>query len=350
MRLFSYKNRPFHLGPYPLENLRRSPAPVDLAKIPDMAATSFARPNSPTSISNAMGDYQAMLDAIRDGLVKAEQGEVPSDLQERSNHLKSFGYYCDASQAGICEIPDLARLKTPISNPDMDRLADILKNTQTSTLASGVDVVMAELKNTMDAPPSRIDHHTHAIVYLYEFPRDPDVNEPGTDWIEDCQLQRAAIRASETAVVIANYIRLLGHQARAHSHSTSGVNLYKLAVAAGLGEISEDESGVFVTNPYVGRRFGIGAITTTLALSPDEPLAPRGILDQLHSHGPKWWLGKSIAKSAFNHIPYKNRLFKDGQYPFERSDRQDSPTTFIDERKSSPRSQTNRYVRPRPVW
>ena len=325
MRLFSYKNRPFHLGPYPLENLKRTNKPVDLSAIPMMLPVSFNRPEDPTNLINAMRDYQAMLDSIRDGMVKAEKAEIPDDLVERSNNLKSFGYYCDASQVGVCELPKEAILETPIVNPDINRLADILKNKQTSTLASGVDIIMAELKEAMEAPPSRIDHHTHAIVYLYEFPRDPGEDEAGADWIQDSQIERAAVRAAETIATLANYIRLLGHEARAHTHSSSDVNLYALAVAAGLGTIEQGENGPYITTPHMGRRFGIGAITTTLAMQPDLPLVKEKWLV------PKWWLGKGVAKNGFNQQLFKNRAFKDGAYPFERTDRQNDTTTFIDD-------------------
>ncbi len=327
MRLFSYKDRPFHLGPYPLENLKRTSEPANLSNIPEMTSVSFVRPDNPTSLINAMQDYQTILDSIRDGMVKTEKAEIPDDLGERSNNLKSFGYYCDASQVGVCELPKISILKSPIVNPDIDRLGEILKNKQTSTLASGVDLIMAELKESMEAPPSRIDHHTHAIVYLYEFPRDPGEQEAGTEWIQNSQIQRAAIRAAETVATLANYIRLLGHEARAHTHSSSDVNLYTLAVAAGLGTIEQDENGPYITTPYMGRRFGIGAITTTLEMQPDMPLAKGGVFDI------KWWLGKGLAKNGFNQQLFKKRLFKDGAFPFERTKRQNEPTTFIDEER-----------------
>jgi len=333
MRLFSYKDRPFHLGPYPLESLKRTTTFPDLDNIPAMTALPFSRPDDPASLINAMRDYQAMLDSIRDGAVKAEQAQIPDDPAERSRNLKSFGYYCDASQVGVCALPRAAILDTAIINPDIDRLAEILKTRQTSTLASGVDVIMAELKENMAAPPSRIDHHSHAIVYLYEYPRDPEPDEPGGEWIGDSQAQRAAIRAAETVAVLANYIRLLGHEARAHTHSSTDVNLYALAVAAGLGTVEQGKNGPCITNPYLGRRFGIGAITTTLEIQPDLPLAPENILNRFHSHGPKWWFGKGMAKNCFNQQMYKNRRFKDGAMPFERSKRQDEPTTFIDEER-----------------
>ena len=70
-----------------------------------MIGLSFRRADDPASIVNAMQDYQAMLDATRDGMVKKETAEIPDDLQERANHLKSFGYFCDADMVGTCEIP-----------------------------------------------------------------------------------------------------------------------------------------------------------------------------------------------------------------------------------------------------
>ena len=58
--------------------------------------------------------------------------------------------------------------------------------------AAGIDLIMAGLKESMEAPPTTIDHHTHAIVFLYEYFRDPKPDEPGSDWIVDAQAQRAA--------------------------------------------------------------------------------------------------------------------------------------------------------------
>ena len=101
----SYRNRPVHLGPYPLEKLRRVAHAEHLEALSAQAGLSFQRVDDPTSIINAMQDYQAMLDATRDGLVKRERATIPDDLTERANHLKSFGYFCDAAMVGICEIP-----------------------------------------------------------------------------------------------------------------------------------------------------------------------------------------------------------------------------------------------------
>jgi hypothetical protein len=161
-----------------------------------------------------MGDYQAMLDAIRDGLINKTKADIPTDPTERAHHIKGFGYFSDASMIGICQLDEQAILADPIQNPDIERLAHALRTRQTKTLASGIDVIMADLKDSMEAPPTTIDGHTHAIVFLYENPRDLMPKEVGCDWLEDAHAHRACLRANETAAVIANYIRLLGYDAK----------------------------------------------------------------------------------------------------------------------------------------
>ncbi|SFR41818.1 reductive dehalogenase [Litoreibacter janthinus] len=316
-KLFSYRNRPVHLGPYPLEKLARSET-LSLELVPDTPHVSFRRPEDPLSIVNAMQDYQAMLDATRDGLVKKEKAEIPSDLTERANHLKAFGYYCDASMVGTCGIPSEAWLDTPLKNPDVDRLAEKLRTMQPKTLAAGIDVIMAGLRESMRAPPQACDHHTHALVFLYDMPRDPDPDEVGTDWITDAQNQRACLRGMETAVTLASYIRTLGHDARAHSMAASDVHLGKLAVAAGLSRADG-------LNPFVGKRYGLAVVTTTLEMTPDKPLAASA------KPGREWQLGLGAqAKTARTRDPYAKRRYVDGPHPFETLKRVDTPTTYID--------------------
>ena len=329
MKFFSYKNRPFHLGPYPLERLARQDGAPDLSAVPSMQPVIFRQSES-ENLSNAMIRYQAMLDAIRDGMVKKEVAEIPADITERSRHLKSFGYYQDASQVGICKLSAAMMLDSPICNPDMGDIGQLVNNTQTKTLAAGIDLVMAELKEVMNSPPSRIDHHTDVIVFLYEYPRDPLAGESGYNWLRDSQRQRACLRAAETAVIVSNYIRLLGFEARAHSGSCSDVDLNKLAVASGLARVESTPECAVITNPYTGQRFGLCAVTTTMQLSADRALATTlGPLDYLRSHGPAWWLGYGASKNKFNKLGYKNRAFKDGAFPFEKIKRVESPNNIF---------------------
>ena len=320
-KLFSYKTRPMHYGHYPLEKLARQDRMPDLDAIAPPAPLSFRRPDDPLSIVNAMQEYQAMLDATREGFVKRERAKIPADARDRADHLKAFGYYCDATMVGVCELPHGAQLATPVTNPDVSRLAEKLKTMQPKTFAAGVDVIMANLRESLAKPPADCAHHTHALVFLYDYPRDPIDDEPGSDWIKGAQAQRACLRGMETAVTLANYIRSLGWDARAHSPAASDVNLDQLAVAAGLAVIKSHH----IESPFHGPRCQICAITTTLELAPDRPLA------EGQSLGLSWKLGLGRnAKNSRNIDPFSNRNFADGPHPFERLKRVDDPTTYID--------------------
>ncbi len=325
-RLFTTRDRLPHLGPYPLERLDRC-GEADLAVVPQYIPLQFRDDATPENIVNAMSEYQALMDAIRIGLTNKQVAECPDDLSERAKHIKAFGYFCDASMVGICRLPDSARLSTPYRNPDVDQLAEDLKTRQTKTLASGIDVIMADLKESMLSPPSSIDSHTYAIVFLYEYPRDPWPQEPGTEWIQNAQACRAALRSTETSVVIANYLRLLGYESRSHSATMAEVDLNQLTVCAGLAIVKDAQ----LHNPYVGNRFGVSAVTTTFDLQTDQPLAT----EQLHrkTHGIAWQLGKGTIKSARNNVPFANRRFIDSEHPFEKLKRVDQPTTYIDEKR-----------------
>ncbi|MFK7853035.1 MAG: reductive dehalogenase domain-containing protein, partial [Granulosicoccus sp.] len=326
-RFFSDKNRPAHLGPYPLEKLSRQAYLPDLSACPEFEQLVFRDAANPCSIINAMDEHQAMLDAIRSGLVNKSVAQCPAELDQRAEHLKAFAYFADAAMVGICRVPAGAPLTKPFINNDIAKLAEDLRTRQTKTLASGIDLIMADLRDSMNAPAVGIDNHTHAIVFLYEYPRDPRIDEPGTDWIMGAQAHRACLLATETAVVLANYIRLLGFDARAHSATTSDVDLHKLAVASGLATVESGE----LLNPYIGDRYGIGAVTTEFALATDLPLAPFTEQNKRKSHGFAWQIGKGFSKNAFNYIPFSKRRFVDGQHPFETLNRVDKPTTYIDE-------------------
>ncbi len=262
-----------------------------------------------------------MLDATRDGLIKAEQAQIPADPLLRAQHLKAFGYYCDAAMVGICRITPDDWLDQPIRNPDIDRLASKIETMQTKTLAAGIDVIMAGLKEALRAPPQECRHHTHAIVFLYDHPRAPRANETGADWIRDALPHRSCLRAMETAVTLAHYIRSLGWDARAHSEATSDIHLKRLTVQAGLATVDRGK----LINPFVGSDFGVAVVTTALAISHDKPLA----LDQNIPLGYKLGTG-TYGKSKRSRDPYARRDFRDGPHPFETLKRVDDPTTYID--------------------
>ncbi|GIT91614.1 hypothetical protein JANAI62_20710 [Jannaschia pagri] len=272
-------------------------------------------------IVRAMDEYQATMDAIRDGLVNGVPSEVPDDPVERAQHLKAFGYFNDAALMGIGPVPRTAHLNTPLRNPGIDALAQALRTRQTKTLASGIDAIMADLRDQMDAPPSGIEGHGHAIVVLDEKPRPPRADEPGSDWIRDACAHRACLRAAETAVILATYLRLMGFDAVAHTQTSTDVDLHKLGVAAGVLTLNDGK----VVTPFLGQRFGIAAVTTTFEMAHDAPLATTQPFDA------RWWLGMGSRRSGLNRNPFERRDYHLGPHPFETLKRVDSPTTYIDE-------------------
>ena len=326
-KLFSYAKRPVHLGPYPLEILGRQNSMPDLERVPQMQAVSFVDDTRPHSLTNAMTRYIGMLDIVRDGAVNALKAEVPDDPLERANHLKAAGYYYDATQMAACALPPAALLAEPIRNPNLAGLIAEVEKGQPKTFAAGIDVIYADVLDSARRKLGPVAHHTHALVVLVEYTRDPKIGEPGTDWLAGTQASRAGLLAANTAVLLASYIRMLGYEARSHSVASSDVDLGRLAVTAGLVRVH----GGALVNPYVGGRYGLAAVTTTFAVAADRPLAPASFVQRTRSHGLSWWLGMGRQKTAFNVVPYANRPFHLGAYPFEKLKRVEAPTTFIDE-------------------
>ncbi|MDW3225208.1 MAG: reductive dehalogenase [Paracoccaceae bacterium] len=326
-RIFSTRKRPFHLGPFPLERLARADGQSDLSHVPAMSPVRFEHRDTPRSLVSAMSEYQAMLDAIRDGLINSEISQCPDDPEERARHIKSFGYFQDAPMVGIGRLEADHLLRTPIRNPDIDRLVEDLKTKQTKTLSAGIDTIMADLKDSMTAPPRSLDAHTHTIVFLYNYNRDPAREESGYDWISGANPYRASLLGAETAIIIAGYLRVLGYDAKAHTSSASDVDLNKLTIRAGLATLEDGR----LVNPYVGDRFQVTAITTNFAMTPDAPLVPLSQQPKSVTRGWAWKLGAGSQKNAMTLDPYAKRHYAQGAYPFETLKRVEKPTTYIDE-------------------
>jgi reductive dehalogenase len=328
MRLFSYRHRPAHLGPYPTERLARGridEAPP-LCGVPPMQPLRFDDPALAHTLVPAIGRYMAMFDLVRDGTVNPREAEIPTDPAERARHLKAAGYYFDASLMACCPLPREALLGEPIRNPQVAALGAELEANQPVSFAAGMDMILADVLESARKVLGPVAHHPHAVVIAVEYPRDPRPDEPGCEWIVGTQPHRAAVLAAQTAVLLSTYLRMLGFEARAHSASCSDVDLARLAVAAGLAHADG-------SNPYLGRRYGLAAVSTTCALAPDAPLAPAP-RRSLRSHGPLWWLGglpgHATSKNAFNREAYARREFRAGAFAFEALARRDEPTTFVD--------------------
>jgi hypothetical protein len=220
MRLFSNRHRPVHLGPYPQERLPRRPGLPELARVPPMRALRFDAADA-LSLSHAMARYMAMFDLVRDGPVQAAPAEIPDDPAERSRHLKAAAAYFDVPMAGVCAVPREARLAVPIRNPAVVALGEELERSQPKSFAAGLDMILADVLDSARQQHGPFEQHGHAIVLLVPHTREPRPGEPGCDWLHGTQDQRAALLAAQTAVLLSSYLRLLGHEARAHSASCS---------------------------------------------------------------------------------------------------------------------------------
>ena len=75
-RLFSHKDRPVHLGPYPLEKLQRIHKPASLPA-GEPAALAIEDPARTASLANAMVEYVNVMDRMRDGPVAPNKAPIP---------------------------------------------------------------------------------------------------------------------------------------------------------------------------------------------------------------------------------------------------------------------------------
>ena len=323
MRLFSIKDRPVHLGPFPLERLMRHDGLVDFSGLAAPQPLGF-QDADPENLANAMARFMGMFDTVRDGALAHGAAEIPEGAEQRSQHLKAASYYFDATMVGIAALCPAHHLATPFRNPEIEALRAELEAGQPATHAAGIDQIYADVLDAARLTHGPVPHHSHALVFLVEYTRDPAKDEPGTDWLHGSQPQRAALLANNTAVVISSYLRLLGYEARAHSASTSDVDLLRLALSAGL----VDETGAA---PYIGKRFALAAVTTTMPLAADAPLGPDAGRNGWRSHGPDWQMGRGTSRSAARAEPFAKRPFHLGPYPFEALKRVEKPTTFMDE-------------------
>ncbi len=326
VRLFSHRHRPVHLGSYPLERLRRQTQAPDLPSATQTGALQVEQPGNRDSLANGMREYFDVMDRMRVGDVAPGKAPIPEDPQQRADHLKAACYYLDASMVGVCRIPAAAVREAPVVNESLSQVMEQQYG------AGSADNPMAEIsvregraaweraQALMDEPLN----HQYALAILVEYTREVERGEPGDSWIAGTQAQRATLRAAEVGAVIANYLRMLGYDARLHTATASDLEAGRVLVAAGLGEVNARGD---VEAPYLGERFGAVIVSTTLELAPDQPLSPGA---SSAGRDFKWWVGWGGTRPGFHGSPYKGRPFHLGPYPMEKVRRVEEPTTLID--------------------
>ncbi len=275
-RLFSNRDRPFDLGVLPTERLPRDPAAV-----PRPARQPADRDAAgPDAVAWSVPEYRELFARYLDGPVAPARAPVPDDLGARARNLKASAYFLDATLAGVCAI-----------EPG--------------------DWTVSE-----HAP------HTHAMVFLVEFGREPGPDAPGGDWIRGANVARTDLRCAEVAVVLAGYLRALGWHARGHVEGFAQVDLARLAQRAGVAQAVE---GVLAM-PYSQRGFRTGVVTTDYALATDLPIAAGASLDWPDADA---YMGVGGTRPGFEDAELARRPLHLGRYPMERIRRVDAPTTLV---------------------
>jgi len=286
MKLFSHKKRAPHLGPYLLERLERlddpqaEPASVRLnVQLPSRPAESAAE--GPLSFAHALGLYAQMYDSQVDG-EPSPAAPIPDDPEERVNNLKSGFYFLDADMVGAAVVPDSAWLVGSAERPD----------------------------------------HAWAMVVLVAFTRKLSTPQPGDSWIDGTRQATADLRAAELSTIMADYIRRLGFNARAHTPTDSLVNADRMGLQAGLTHIEKGR----MRAPFISGGFALGVVTTNMEIAPDTPLtggtqpAPKS----LHCK-----LGFGGTRAGLDRLNGDHRPLHMGRYPMEKITRVNESTTLI---------------------
>jgi reductive dehalogenase len=277
VRLYSNRDRPFHLGPWPLERLARADA-VPLEGLPPQPGE--PHPATSESLDHVFGEYFALFRQFVAGSVTPAKAPVPDDPCRRADNLKAHAYFLDADLVGTCVLDDGDWCEAPLAG------------------------------------------HSHALVCLVEFGREPEPDEPGALWIRGANVARTDLRATELAVVLAGYLRAMGFDARGHVCGASALQLERVAVKAGLVRVA----GGRLAAPFLRRGFRIAAVSMAYAVATDRPLAPQG---PLADDGHELYLGTGGWRPGWWYDELERRPVHAGRYAMETIRRVAEPTTLV---------------------
>ena len=274
------KNRPFHLGLFPLETLARDDSVVaqESARPPLTAATPPAGADG--LLRDAVDRYREIYARFIDGDIAPGRAPLPDDLEPRGADIKGAAYFMDASQVGICRIPDNAWL-------------------------TGAE---------------RSDHG-YAIVLMVEDGKVPEPDNLAHEWVVPAVRATSDMRAAEIAAVVAGHIRAMGMSARSHIVGHEFLDVERLAVLAGLAVRRGDK----ILNPYLDDKFSLAVIATDYELPVDRPLADSA----MNAKGFRYWRGINGAQSGRERARRAKRPSHYSKYPMEQVKRVDRPTTLI---------------------
>lgn len=275
------KDRPFHLGPFPLETRPRDEGVIaDEARRPPIPHIKGTSRKPDGALTKAVDHYRELYAKFAEGRPADAKAPVPDDLSRRSVDMKGAAYFLDANCAGICRIPQNAWM-------------------------SGVEKLS----------------HEFALVVMVEYPRLPETGNLANAWARSAVEATADMRACEIACCLAEYIRYMGFDARAHVADNQLMDVQRLSVLAG---VAVRNAGT-IESPYIGRSFSLAAVSTDYELAVDLPLRA----DALKAKGLAYWWGINGAQSGRERNRRARRATHLSSYPMETVKRSDRPTTLI---------------------
>ncbi|MBT5569884.1 MAG: hypothetical protein HOJ90_01575, partial [Alphaproteobacteria bacterium] len=277
MRLLKNGDRPFHLGPFPLEVLPHddgiATGEINRVRIgPDHDRTPHMM------LGSALREYRDIFAQVAEGEVAPETAPDTDDPDRSTVDIKGAAYFMDASQVGICLIPDSAWREN--ESPDGNNLA---------------------------------------IVILLEHQRIPQDEPLSESWISNNLVEMAEMRATEIAGNLSGHIRLMGYNARVDLPGSRRLDEERLAVLAGLAVRKRDGT---LANPYLDK-FTLVVVSTDYTLTCDRPLAR----NSLGAKGLRYWWGINDAQSGRERYRRAKRPSWASRYPMETVKRIDRPTT-----------------------
>jgi epoxyqueuosine reductase QueG len=272
------KERPYHLGTFPLEALARDRSIAEReASLPRVAAPPRPPPQGP--LARALRHYGEIFAPLAAGAAARERAPVPDDPERRAADVKGCAYFMNASQVGISALPANAWCLGASAEP-----------------------------------------HDRAVVILVELGRTPEPDNLAHDLIAPAQREAAELRATEIAICLARHIRAMGYAARADVPGDIRLDHARLAVLAGVAV----RRGERVVNPFVGERFVLAVVTTDYGLPGDEPLSETSSVGAW-----RYWLGIRGATSGRERRRRARRASHLSRYPMETIKRVARPTTLI---------------------
>ena len=273
-------NRPFHLGLFPLEALPRDDT-VIATESARPAGTPLPSAQQVGGLTTAVRHYHEIFAAFAEGEPAPARAPLPDDLERRAMDLKGAAHFMDASQVGLCRIPDTAWL-------------------------SGSEPLA----------------HEYALVILAEHGRIPEPDNLAHDWITPAVQAAAEMRAAEIAVCIAGHIRVMGFEARAHSAGHTLLDAGRLAVLAGLAVRVNDS----LCNPFVDGNFSLAVVSSDYPSALDRPLSATALKT---AKSTRYWWGMNGAQSGRERRRRAKRPTHLSRYPMETVQQVERPTTLI---------------------